>query len=96
MIKLVVAGEKGRMGALIKQMAMHDELHRFKPVLGFDKGDDSSIITQGDVLIDFTIPAATLEHLKVAEEAGKAFVIGTTKCYIIPSVFGNQVDTAGT
>lgn len=31
-----------------------------------------------DVLIDFTVPQATLAHLGVCEEAGKAMVIGTT------------------
>lgn len=31
-----------------------------------------------DVLIDFTVPQATLAHLAICEEAGKAMVIGTT------------------
>jgi 4-hydroxy-tetrahydrodipicolinate reductase len=32
----------------------------------------------GDVLIDFTIPEATLGHIKACAELGKAVVIGTT------------------
>lgn len=31
-----------------------------------------------DVLIDFTSPSATLEHLELCRQAGKAIVIGTT------------------
>jgi 4-hydroxy-tetrahydrodipicolinate reductase len=76
MIKLVVAGSKGRMGQLILEMAKRD--NRFSSVLGFDKDDDSSIIARGDVLIDFTVPVATLEHLKLVQSLKKAFIIGTT------------------
>lgn len=78
MIKLVVAGSKGRMGQMIMQMAMNDDKRRFGPVLGFDKGDDSSMIAQGDVIVDFTVPQATIEHLKAARSAKKPIVIGTT------------------
>ncbi|MCL4491118.1 MAG: 4-hydroxy-tetrahydrodipicolinate reductase [Nitrospirae bacterium] len=41
-----------------------------------DKLED--IIDGGDVLIDFTSTSATLQHLKIAAEHGKAMVIGTT------------------
>lgn len=37
-----------------------------------------SIIEQGDVVIEFTNPEVSLEHLKVAAKAGKPMVIGTT------------------
>src|SRR5437016_683453 len=77
-IKLVVAGDQGRMGSIIKKMATDDDQHRFNPVIGFDKGDDSSIIARGDVVIDFTVPAATLVHVDQAKAAKKAIVIGTT------------------
>jgi 4-hydroxy-tetrahydrodipicolinate reductase len=36
------------------------------------------LLPQADVLIEFTHPEPTLEHLKIASEAGKAVVIGTT------------------
>ncbi len=36
------------------------------------------IIDAGDVIIDFTVPAATMANLKKAASAGKAMVIGTT------------------
>ncbi|MDI6852818.1 MAG: 4-hydroxy-tetrahydrodipicolinate reductase [Deltaproteobacteria bacterium] len=38
----------------------------------------AEVLPQGDVLIEFTHPEPTLEHLKLVAEAGKAMVIGTT------------------
>lgn len=40
--------------------------------------DLKGIIKQGDVVIEFTDPRATLAHLKIAAENKKAMVIGTT------------------
>jgi 4-hydroxy-tetrahydrodipicolinate reductase len=40
--------------------------------------DLAGVIGNGDVVIDFTTPAATLEHLAVAVERRKPMVIGTT------------------
>ncbi len=60
------------------QMAMKDEKHRFGPVLGFDKDDDPSVIKQGDVVIDFTVPEASLDHLRQAAGFNKSCVLGTT------------------
>ncbi|MEJ2609047.1 MAG: 4-hydroxy-tetrahydrodipicolinate reductase [Candidatus Thiodiazotropha sp.] len=36
------------------------------------------VVSDFDVVIDFTSPAATLSHLQVCREAGKCMVIGTT------------------
>ncbi len=41
-------------------------------------GNLASVIDLCDVVIDFTIPAATMNHLAVCQTAGKAIVIGTT------------------
>jgi len=41
-------------------------------------GDVSQALDQFDVLIDFTVPAATLANLKICAEAGKKIVVGTT------------------
>lgn len=38
----------------------------------------AELLPQGDVLIEFTYPEPTLEHLKEVATAGKAMVIGTT------------------
>ena len=40
--------------------------------------DLSRIIERGDVVIDFTEPAATVEAARICGEAGKAMVVGTT------------------
>jgi 4-hydroxy-tetrahydrodipicolinate reductase len=42
-------------------------------------GDDlAQVIDLADVVVDFTEPASTLEHLRLAADRGKAMVIGTT------------------
>ncbi|MBF7688081.1 4-hydroxy-tetrahydrodipicolinate reductase [Acinetobacter rathckeae] len=41
-------------------------------------GDLAAVLPQLDVVIDFTAPAATEQHLKLCREAGVAMVIGTT------------------
>lgn len=41
-------------------------------------GDLSSVIADCDVLIDFTTPAATMQHLAICQAHGCAIVIGTT------------------
>jgi 4-hydroxy-tetrahydrodipicolinate reductase len=47
--------------------------------LGVTVVDDLVAVTEDfDVLIDFTAPVATLNHLQVCRQAGKRMVIGTT------------------
>jgi 4-hydroxy-tetrahydrodipicolinate reductase len=41
-------------------------------------GDAAEAITAGRVLVEFSAPAATLEHLRIAAAAGARAVIGTT------------------
>jgi len=40
--------------------------------------DLSQVIERGDVVIDFTQPAASLEHIRLSKNHNKAIVIGTT------------------
>jgi len=40
--------------------------------------DARAAISQGDVLIEFTLPEATVEHAQIAQQLGKPMVIGTT------------------
>jgi 4-hydroxy-tetrahydrodipicolinate reductase len=42
------------------------------------RDDLSSILERGEVVIDFSAPAATLEHVRIAAQHRKAMVIGTT------------------
>lgn len=47
-------------------------------VLNVITDDLAAALKAGDVLIDFTLPEASLEHLKACAEQGKAIVIGST------------------
>lgn len=40
--------------------------------------DPAALFAASDVVIDFTVPAATLAHARLAAESGKGLVIGTT------------------
>lgn len=47
--------------------------------LGVTLVDDlKQVVDEFDVLIDFTAPAATMQHVAICRAAGKAIVIGTT------------------
>ncbi|MFT5483034.1 MAG: 4-hydroxy-tetrahydrodipicolinate reductase [Halieaceae bacterium] len=47
--------------------------------LGVEICDDlNSVLSRFDVLIDFTVPMATLANLEICRRAGKGLVIGTT------------------
>ncbi len=91
MIKLVVSGACGKMGSRIISLASADR--EIKVILGLEKKDHSMIgkmvgeikisdtpeeIKDTDVLVEFTNPQATLEHLNFALKYKKPVVIGTT------------------
>jgi len=42
------------------------------------RDDFTAVMERGEVVIDFSAPAATLEHLRVAAQSRRAMVIGTT------------------
>ena len=62
------------------------------PKIGYDSGtvaglasngvllgvDPESLFSEADVVIDFSVPDASMNHAKLAKETGKALVIGTT------------------
>lgn len=61
--------------------------------LGVVIGDDLAAATdQFDVLIDFTVPEATADHLEICRRAGKRMVIGTTG---LSDVQKQQIEAAG-
>lgn len=91
MIKIAIYGCAGKMGARILSLASGD--NDIKVVLGLEAEGHPSIgsklagievsgnrddIKTADVLIDFTTPDATMEHLDAALKYKKAIVIGTT------------------
>ena len=100
MIKAVVTGAAGRMGARIINVIATSEgitlagaLEKAGHALlgqdaggpagiagtGVKLGDDlSAALVAADVLIDFTFPETSLQHLKACAAKGKAIVIGST------------------
>lgn len=83
MINIIISGIAGRMGSLIAELARKDP--ELNLVSGIEKPGDpvypsdlEKIIDKADVLIDFSTPEATLEHLRIAHKHKKAVVIGTT------------------
>ncbi|MGE0665311.1 MAG: 4-hydroxy-tetrahydrodipicolinate reductase [Sphingomonadales bacterium] len=41
-------------------------------------GDVRALFAKADVIIDFTVPGATVENARIAAETGTAYVVGTT------------------
>jgi 4-hydroxy-tetrahydrodipicolinate reductase len=91
-LKVVVAGAGGKMGQTLiegvcadKSLVLAGALDvRGSPVVGKVIGgikvgsDVGKAIAAGDVLIDFTRPEGTIEHLGACARLGKSIVIGTT------------------
>ena len=93
MVDIVIAGYAGRMGKSIYQMANFDDDVRLvgaverenHPDLGSPvdeilrlSDDVSGLLNTNTVLIDFTNPSATMQHLKEAIKANAKMLIGTT------------------
>jgi len=77
MTKVIITGSKGRMGRALLASAAH--FPQVQVVGQIDRGDDlSSIIGQGDVVIDFSSHQATVVIAELCATNGKAMVIGTT------------------
>jgi 4-hydroxy-tetrahydrodipicolinate reductase len=83
-MKVAIAGAGGRMGQALIEAAgaapelqvvvAHDVARVGEPAGKLKITSDNSALSLADVVIDFTRPSATLEHLKHA----RAMVIGTT------------------
>lgn len=91
-MKIAIAGAAGRMGQmLIRRIAATEGCSLVGAIesptsnaIGSDVGgikataDAAAAIGGADVLIDFTVPAATVAHARIAADKGVAMVIGTT------------------
>ena len=90
-IKLAISGADGGMGSTIWNLANQDK--RFQVVAVFEKPGHSLVgqernglvvtdsldgLRDADVLIEFTTPAATVEHVVPCTLLRKAMIIGTT------------------
>lgn len=91
MIKVAISGCAGRMGSRILELAKKDK--RFNVSVLLERSahpavgsqikdvtvtDNPEYIKEADVLIEFTTPTATVEHIQVAARYQKKAVIGTT------------------
>lgn len=91
MIKLAVSGCQGRMGQRITSLALVDKAFKISALLEDRNRPDVPLMSHNipihfkgeslkgsDVLIEFTTPDATIEHLKDCQKWGVNMVIGTT------------------
>ncbi len=91
MIKIGIAGACGKMGRRIFELAGHDKdievalvlEKKGTPLIGKEMGrlkvsSNPDGLFLVDVLVDFTLPEATDEHLDYAAKYKKALVLGTT------------------
>jgi len=76
-MRVGVTGFKGRMGQLlVREIEAANDMNFAG---GIDIGDDASILfDNADVVIDFSVPDATITHARLAAHSGTALVIGTT------------------
>jgi len=76
-VKIVMLGSLGRMGQHILQLAKEDK--ECEVVGEVDRDVDlKPCLDKANVVIDFTMPAATMHHLPEIVAAKKALVLGTT------------------
>src|ERR1051325_5333683 len=88
MIRVGVTGCAGRMGSLLVReiqagaegltLAGGTEKAGLPNAGFFVAADPVDLFTRSDVIIDFTTPAATMAHVRLAERQRKSLVIGTT------------------
>ncbi|MFH0800275.1 MAG: 4-hydroxy-tetrahydrodipicolinate reductase [Pseudomonadota bacterium] len=77
MIKVIVTGSKGRMGSQIVNMIKESKDLSLAAEVDIG-GSLNEAISSADVVIDFTVPEASLRHAEMAARHAKAIVIGTT------------------
>ena len=75
-INVGVLGAKGRMGATVCDAVR--QAPDMALVAEVDAGDDRSVLTKADVVVDFTHPDAVMDNLRWCIEAGLHAVVGTT------------------
>jgi 4-hydroxy-tetrahydrodipicolinate reductase len=77
MIKVIITGSRGRMGQAL--VSCSKNFHELEIAGQVDQGDDlGSVIAGGDVVIDFSLHAATPGIVELCARHNKAVVIGTT------------------
>lgn len=75
--KIIITGSKGRMGQAL--IACAKNFSTLRVVAQIDRDDDlAAVISQGDVVIDFSFHEATPGVVELCAKNKKAIVIGTT------------------
>ncbi len=91
-LRVAIAGAGGKMGQTLIEAVLADKSLQLaalldakgstaigRPAGGLKVGSDvGKAVAAGDVLIDFTRPEGTIEHLDACARLGKSIVIGTT------------------
>ena len=76
MIRVVVIGARGRMGAEVcRAVEAADDMHL---VAALDEGYDYAQLTGAEVAVDFTTPSVVMGNVKAALDHGLHVVVGTT------------------
>lgn len=77
--RVVVAGASGRMGrAVMEALAREDDMEFVAGVGRGDNLDDVIRAARATVIVDFTVPEAVMDHIRVGLAAGIPLVVGTT------------------
>jgi 4-hydroxy-tetrahydrodipicolinate reductase len=77
MTKIIIAGAKGRMGQALAAAAK--KFPALEIAAQISRGDDlAGVISQGDVVIDFSLHSVTSGIVELCAKHQKALVIGTT------------------
>lgn len=77
MTKIIVIGKRGRMSSRIATLI--NEADDIELTASVGKNETlESVITKGDVIIDFTLPEPTVQYARIAAAHQKPIVIGTT------------------
>jgi 4-hydroxy-tetrahydrodipicolinate reductase len=77
MTKIIIAGAKGKMGEALGRVA--EKMPGMTVAGRLEAGGElGAIIKDGDVVVDFTAPEATVPFAQLCAQHSKAMVIGTT------------------
>ena len=77
-MKIGIAGANGRVGRLLTQ-ELQSGLWDAQYVGGIDRDDDPNpLFEAAETVIEFSIPAATVDHARLAAETGTTLIACTT------------------
>lgn len=77
-MQVAVAGYKGRMGQMLVKELQSGDWPALAYATGTVPGDNPEQLFSADIIIDFTTPAATRQHIWLAAKHHKPLIIGTT------------------